>query len=148
MYEVDFNIFTQKEAHCDYCEFPCATCGSSATECTSCPSGWLLYEKESTCYEEINWMFPFFMAAGAFFVVSVISELIVRSTNLLHSVAAFLGLVEVAVWGYLGYLFWLGKVEGDRSLSMVSLGVHVMLNLFFIPVHAFSMFKKAAPEYH
>lgn len=47
----------------------------------------------------------------------------------------------------LGYLWWIGKVEGDRSLSAVSIGVELLLNLVFIPVHVKLMMDNATPEY-
>lgn len=45
------------------------------------------------------------------------------------------------------YLFFIGKVEGQRSLSAVSLGVQILLNLVFIPVHWKLMMDNATPEY-
>lgn len=31
MYEIPYNIYTQTPPTCGFCEFPCATCGTSAT---------------------------------------------------------------------------------------------------------------------
>jgi hypothetical protein len=82
-----------------------------------------LYEVDNTCYEEIIWYFPFLGAAGVFFLLVLLVDCICNSTNFLHSLLYYLAIIEVGVMGFLGYLFYLGEIDGDRSLSFLSFGV-------------------------
>ena len=68
MYElVDF--FRIEPPTCDFCDFPCATCGDNSTDCVTCAPGYLLYEVDHTCYEEIHWYFPFLGASLFIFLI-------------------------------------------------------------------------------
>jgi hypothetical protein len=44
-------------------------------------------------------------------------------------------------------MWWLGEVEGDRSLTVISLGVEVLLNLCFMAVHLKLMIRNGSAEY-
>lgn len=88
---------------CDFCEFPCVTCEMNATDCSSCPPGYLLYTVDNTCYEEIIWYFPFLGAAGVFFLLVLIVDCICKSTNFLHSLLYYLAILEIGVMGFLCY---------------------------------------------
>jgi len=60
---------------------------------------------ENTCYEEIEYQFPF-LVGGAFFLILVLCiDLVKRSTNFLHSLIFFLSFLELGVWAFLIYLF-------------------------------------------
>ena len=141
MYEVEGEV-----PGCDFCQWPCETCGATATECLTCPQGYLLYEVDNTCYEEINYVFPFLGTAVLMFLVVLITDCVKRSTNFLHSILFFFSFLEVGAWGYLIYLWAVGRVEGNRQLTMVSLGVQVLINLVFCAVHYKVMQPNAAPE--
>ena len=40
-----------------------------------------------------------------------------------------------------------GEVKGERSLSLVSIGLFVLLNLIFIPIHFKLILEKASEDY-
>ena len=40
-----------------------------------------------------------------------------------------------------------GEVKGDRSLSLVSIGLFILLNLIFIPIHFKLILEKASEDY-
>jgi hypothetical protein len=132
---------------CGFCEFPCVTCEMNATDCRSCPPGFLLYDIDHTCYEEIIWFFPFLGAAVVCFIVVLFVDCCCKSTNFLHSLLFFLALLEDAVVGFLIYMWIIGEVEGDRSLTLLSLSVHCLLNIIFMIVHLKLMLKNGSPEY-
>jgi len=148
MYEVNATKYEPDlKPTCDFCSFPCLTCGRNATECVTCPTGYLFYDVESTCYEEINWYFPFLAAALFFFILVLIVDCVKKSTNFLHSILFFLAILENGTWAMMWYLYVIGRVDGDRSISAVSCGIFVLLNLIFIPVHKKLMLDQSPPEY-
>ena len=132
---------------CDFCDFPCMTCGINATDCITCAPGYLLYTVDNTCYEEIIWYFPFLGGAGVFFVFVLFVDCICKSTDFTDSILYLLALLETGVMGYLSFLWFMGEIDGDRSLSLISFGVQVTLNILFIPVHIKLMLKNGSPEY-
>jgi hypothetical protein len=66
---------------------------------------------------------------------------------MLHSLLYLLCWIEDAVLGYLLYMWYIGQIDGDRSLTIISLGCHVMLNLTFMAVHLKLMIGKGPIEY-
>ena len=132
---------------CAPCEAPCATCGTSATQCLSCAPGWRLYEVDDTCWEVVDWAWPFVTMAAVLVGFVLVVDCCKRSTNFLHSILFFYSLLEDAVWCCCLYLYFTGSVKGSRPLSCLSFGAHVLLNLIFAVVHGKLMLAKAAPEY-
>ena len=132
---------------CRPCEWPCTTCSYDPNICDTCAQGYELYEVNRTCYEEISYPWPFISAGVLIFIFVLIVDCCRRSTNFLHSILYFYSFLEDACWAFMLYLYATGEVEGDRTLSMASLGSFVLLNLVFIVVHAKLMFAKASPEY-
>lgn len=124
------NIFT-----CDYCQSPCMTCGDNKTDCLTCIDGYLWYDWDHTCYEQIDWNFPFISSAVIVIVFVWMIDCCFRDTNILHSVVFFLGFVEDACMIMLVYIFANGGVPGDRSLAFVSIIFHLLLNFGFIFIH-------------
>jgi hypothetical protein len=80
-------------------------------------------------------------------LVILLVDCIKKTTNFLHSLLYALSFLEVGVWGALCFLFFTGKVKGDRSLSAVSLGVYVLLNFIFIPIHYIQILRQGTIEY-
>ena len=101
MFETDLETVTPT---CEFCDFPCVTCQMNSTDCRSCPPGYLLYDVDHTCYEEIIWYFPFLGAAVVFFTLVLFVDCCCRSTNFLHSLLFFLSLLED---GVIGFLIWM-----------------------------------------
>jgi hypothetical protein len=132
---------------CGECEFPCLSCDGLATNCTSCEAGYIFFARDNICYLEIFWVFPFLGAAVVAFLVVLVADCCRPATNFLHSLLFFLAWLEVATWGFLGYLWWIGEVEGDRSLSLVALFTQGLLNLVFMPVHLRLIVPTASDEY-
>mmetsp|Transcript_592 Transcript_592/g.676 ORF Transcript_592/g.676 Transcript_592/m.676 type:complete len:153 (-) Transcript_592:270-728(-) len=147
MYAVAADPITKEVPTCKFCEFPCENCTRTPLTCTTCSAGYLFYDIENTCYEEINYPFPFLAMAVLFFLLVLCVDCIKKSTNFLHSLIFFLSYLEIGVWGFLIYLYMIDEVKGDRSLSVVSMGAQVLLNLFFIPVHKKLMLPEASPQY-
>lgn len=85
--------------------------------------------------------------ASFFFLLVLCVDCFRKSTNFLQALLFFLSFLEVGVWAMLVYLWIIGKVEGQRNLSIVSLGVQILLNIVFIPIHAKLMMDAATPEY-
>ena len=78
-----YEILTPEIQTCDFCSKPCATCTINATYCETCIPGYILYEKDRTCYEIINWPFPFLFAASFFFLLVLCVDCFRKSTNFL-----------------------------------------------------------------
>jgi len=142
-----YEILTSARQTCDFCKSPCATCRINATYCETCIPDYKLYVDEHTCYEIINYPFPILCTAFFFVVVVLCVDCFRKSTNFLQALLFFLSFLEVAVWCMMIFLYGIGKVEGHRSLSVVSFAVQDLLNLFFIPVHLKLMMPAASPEY-
>lgn len=132
---------------CAACEFPCVTCSYDPNICDKCAQGWELYKVNRTCYETIFWPWPFAAAGVLIFILVLLVDCCWKSTNFLHSILFFYSFLEDACWGFMLYLYFTGEVEGDRSLSVVSLGSHLFLNLVFVVVHCKLVMSKASPEY-
>ena len=111
------------EPSCDLCDFPCQNCGDNSTDCLDCYPGYIHYELEHTCYEEINWTFPFLQASIVAFIIVFIADCVKKNTDFLQSLLFFLTWCELAVVIYLVTMWQRGEVEGDRSLTVISLGV-------------------------
>jgi hypothetical protein len=132
---------------CGFCEFPCENCGDNSTDCLTCFVGYIYFEEEHSCYEEIIWYFPFLGASVVCFLIVFIVDCCKRSTDFLQSLLFLLCWCEDGVLGYLLWMWWQGEVEGDRSLTVISLGVEVLLNLCFMAVHCKLMIRNGSPEY-
>ena len=132
---------------CEPCEYPCVECSYHPNICDSCVTGFELYEIDRTCFEIIEYDWYFLIAAVGIFVFVLFVDCIKRSTDFLHSLLFFFSLLENAVWGYMLWLYFNGKVEGDRSLSIASVGGSVLLTLVFAVVHAKLIMAGASPEY-
>ena len=146
MYEVPATY--TNTSTCDYCIWPCLTCGTSAIECLTCPERYLLYDVESTCYEEIIYYFPFLCAAGFFSMVVLLVDCCYTSTNFTHSLLYFLCYLELGVHGFLGYLWWINRdnlQKTDRSFTAVSYASMIFLNLVFAGVHCGIILPNASP---
>lgn len=134
-------------ATCRLCKEPCATCGTSAEDCLTCIPKYLHYAVDNTCYLEIHWYFPFLAGAVFFTVVTVLIGGCARTQHLIPSLLPLYCLLEVGVWAALVYLYLTDQVSGERPLSIVSLAVHILLNLFFIFVHYKLMMLEASGQY-
>ena len=106
-----------------------------------------MYDVDNTCYEEITWYFPFIGASIVFFLFVLLIDCCCRSTNFLHSLLFFLAIVEDAVLGYLVWMWLQGEIDGDRSLTLLSLGIQALLNLIYMIVHAKLILRNGSPEY-
>ena len=107
----------------------------------------MFWKEDNACFKEINWFFPFFIMAFIFFLVSLITDWLKRSTNFLHSILFFFSFLEVATWITLIILYVNKEVEGDRSKTLVAFIFQLLFNLVFIPVHIKLMLPKASDEY-
>jgi hypothetical protein len=96
---------------------------------------YLHYEVDNTCYAEIHWYFPFLACIAFFGVFIVLISGCSATMHIIPSLLPWYCLVEAGVWGFLVYLYMTGQVSGERPLSIMSLAVHILLNLFFIFVH-------------
>jgi hypothetical protein len=134
-------------ATCRPCKGPCATCGISAVDCLSCIPKHVHYPVDNTCYPEIHWYFPFLAGALFFSVVTILIGGCARTQLLIPSLLPLLCLLEVGVWLALVRLYLDGQVTGERPLSIVSLAVHILLNLFFAFVHYKLMMLEATGPY-
>jgi hypothetical protein len=101
----------------------------------SCVQGYLLYDVDHTCYEQINWYFPFLILTIAALVVCWVADCLERSTNILHSMLWWLAFCEDILMVILVGMYANGQVKGDRSLSMAAFMVHILLNLCFVVIH-------------
>lgn len=144
MYVVDANTITPT---CALCDLPCQNCGDNSTDCLDCYPGDIFYEPDHTCYEEIIWYFPFLAASVGCFLIVFIVDCVKRSTDFLPSLLFLLSWCEDGVLIYLLWMWVQGEVEGDRSLTVISLGVEVLLNLCFMAVHCKLMVRNGSPEY-
>ena len=136
-----------KEYSCGFCDYPCSTCGDNSTDCLSCIEGYMWYDLDHTCYEIIEWPFPFACAAAFFILFCWMVDCCYRETNILHSLVYFLGYLEDIVIGYWLYKFYLGEVTGDRMIAFISFGSHVSLNFIFIFVHLIKIVRDPTPQY-
>lgn len=112
------------------------TCGDNKTDCLTCIDGYLWYDWDHTCYEEIDWNFPFVSSAVLIIIFVWMVDCCFRDTNILHAVVFFLSFVEDACMVMLVYIFAMGDVPGDRSLALASIIFHLLLNFGFIFIHA------------
>lgn len=80
-------------------------------------------------------------------MVTLITDCFAKDTNFLHALLFFLCFIENAVFGYLIYLYYIGEVLGDRSLTLTSLVVSAFLNFIFIIIHQKKIMKTASGEY-
>jgi hypothetical protein len=99
---------------CDFCEFPCQNCRDNSTDCIDCYPGFIHYEEENICYEDIIWYFPFLQAAGVCFIFVFTVDYYKRQTNFLHALLYFLSWVENAVIFYLIILYRKREIGGNR----------------------------------
>lgn len=76
-----------------------------------------------------------------------IVDCVKRSTDFLQSLLFLLTWCELAVVLYLVLMWVRGEVEGDRSLTVISLGVQALLNLCFMGVHCKLMVRNGSAEY-
>lgn len=106
-----------------------------------------MYEVDNTCYEAINWYFPFIIAMIFFSIISWIADCCDRSTDIMHSMMYFLGFLEVGLIFVLLYMGSIGKVSGDRSLALVSFAMFFLLNLIFMVIHQKSIIEGSSLEY-
>jgi hypothetical protein len=73
------------------------------TDCTTCVEGYLLYDVDHTCYESIEWYFPFLCLTAFFVIFSWVSDCCYRETNIMHSLIYFLSYLEVGLIFALSY---------------------------------------------
>ena len=136
------------EAACCACTEPCETCKQdNHRHCISCPPDYILIEYDNTCNPKVEWYFPFLAAAAMFFLVVLLVDCCKKSTNFLHSLLFFLAILETTILGYYSWMWVAGEVKGDRSISLVSIGLFILLNLVFIPIHFKLIFEKASEDY-
>jgi hypothetical protein len=108
---------------------------------------YIFFERDNICYLDITWYFPFLCAAFLSFSIVLCADCCWPATNFLQSVLFFFSWLEVATWGFLVYLWYIGDVEGDRSKCIVAFCSQVLLNTLFIPVHLRLIVPKASDEY-
>lgn len=113
----------------------------------SCVQGYLLYDVDHTCYEQINWYFPFLILTIAALVVCWVADCLERSTNILHSMLWWLSFCEDILMVILVGMYANGQVKGDRSLSMAAFMVHILLNLCFVVIHQKAIVPSSSLEY-
>lgn len=148
-----FNIYTNTTLKgdfiytCDKCASPCKTCQKNSTDCLTCIDKFLYYENDHSCWPEITWYFPFLGATLFFIVLSWLADCCYRQTNILHCLVYFLSYVEMAIIAYLIYIYYLGEVKGDRSLTMASFAMQLVLNLIFIVVHTKGIIPNSTMQY-
>ena len=112
-----------------------------------CTEGYLLYDVDNTCYEEIIWPFPYLICAFLAIIISWIADCYHRATNILHASVWFLSFIEVAAMLHLLSMQISGAAPGDRSLFASSVGLHFLLNFIFAMVHLKSIMEGASLEY-
>jgi len=113
----------------------------------TCKPGYIYWAEDNTCYQEINWAFPFLILAALSFLTVLITDCIKKQTDFLHSTLFFLSFCEVGTWIALILLYVAREVKGDRSKSLVAFMFQLILNLVFMPVHCRLMWSKASDEY-
>jgi hypothetical protein len=130
---------------CDSCVSPCLTCGDNGTDCMTCIDGYLWYDVDHTCYEEIIWNFPFASACGVLIILVWMVDCCFNETNILHSLVYFLSLLEDVVIVYLLYKWYLDEVPGDRTVAFVSFISHASLNFLYMFVHTLCIASDPTP---
>lgn len=132
---------------CETCAFPCVTCGDKATDCLTCADGWLWYDVDHTCYERIEWYFPFVAAAGIILIVNWLIDCCFSQNLMTHCIVFCLGILEDVVIAYWLYKYFTGEIPGDRTLAFVSFIAHGSLNTLFILAHSCLIASRPTQQY-
>jgi hypothetical protein len=130
-----------RENDCMPCETPCATCGDTASSCTSCIDNYWYFAKTKKCEELVLWPFPWLLGAIFWFTVIAISECRTNGeSKFKEAFVAMLSFIEVGSWANFAVFTWFRTNVGYECLgALLACSLYLALNLSHSLTHCCCM---------